>query len=491
MPSYVTPKKNTEYIFYIGLKDQTDTRLFKSNPTIAAGDFKVATDGGTLNNLTTIPAVTPASSKMVKITLSAAEMNGDNVTVVGSDAAGTEWCDVLVNIQTSARQVDDLAFPTTAGRSLDVTAGGTAGIDWANVEAPATAVGLSGTTVGTVTTLTGHTPQTGDSFARLGAPVGASISADLAAVEAQTDDIGAAGAGLTAVPWNPAWDAEAESEANDALVAYDPPTRAEATADVNSILTKVLKYVSLLARKDAAVAADYATELAAINVNAGSGAGAYANTTDALEALRDHTPTVGDITTPTLAKFVTVDTGEVAAATGSVAKLAQGAAGGNVTVGDLTTAALAKFATQDTGQTTAVGGSVAQLSRGTPTAVVGPVTVSVDAANRVQSPITLEMFQESAKTFALTVVDEDGAEIDLTGLTLRFVVHDKLDPTAGVFDVEAAGISISGATASVTVPTAASVVANVGEHAWKLWDVTATEVLAHGAFVIAPAKLNV
>lgn len=33
----------------------------------------------------------------------------------------------------------------------------------------------------TVTTLTGHTPQTGDNFARLGAPVGASISADIAA----------------------------------------------------------------------------------------------------------------------------------------------------------------------------------------------------------------------------------------------------------------------------------------------------------------------
>jgi hypothetical protein len=42
-------------------------------------------------------------------------------------------------------------------------------------------------------------PQTGDSFARLGAPAGASVSADIAAIEAQTDDIGAAGAGLTAL----------------------------------------------------------------------------------------------------------------------------------------------------------------------------------------------------------------------------------------------------------------------------------------------------
>jgi hypothetical protein len=39
--------------------------------------------------------------------------------------------------------------------------------------------------------------QTGDSFARLGAPAGASVSADIAAIEGQTDDIGVAGAGLT------------------------------------------------------------------------------------------------------------------------------------------------------------------------------------------------------------------------------------------------------------------------------------------------------
>lgn len=51
----------------------------------------------------------------------------------------------------------------------------------------------------TLTTYTGNTPQTGDSFARLGAPAGASVSADIAAIEAQTDDIGAAGAGLTAL----------------------------------------------------------------------------------------------------------------------------------------------------------------------------------------------------------------------------------------------------------------------------------------------------
>lgn len=62
----------------------------------------------------------------------------------------------------------------------------------------------TGAVIPTVTTLTGHTAQTGDAYARLGAPAGASVSADVAAVKADTAatlvdtaEIGAAGAGLT------------------------------------------------------------------------------------------------------------------------------------------------------------------------------------------------------------------------------------------------------------------------------------------------------
>jgi hypothetical protein len=58
---------------------------------------------------------------------------------------------------------------------------------------------------------------TTDIPALIGTPAGASVSADIAVIEGQTDDIGAAGAGLTAVPWNAAWDAEVQSEVDDAL----------------------------------------------------------------------------------------------------------------------------------------------------------------------------------------------------------------------------------------------------------------------------------
>jgi hypothetical protein len=46
---------------------------------------------------------------------------------------------------------NDALCPTTAGRTLDVSATGEAGIDWANVGSPSTTVGLSGTTVKAVT----------------------------------------------------------------------------------------------------------------------------------------------------------------------------------------------------------------------------------------------------------------------------------------------------------------------------------------------------
>jgi hypothetical protein len=45
-------------------------------------------------------------------------------------------------------------------------------------------------------------------------------SADINEILLDTAEIGAAGVGLTAVPWNGSWDAEVQSEVNDALVAF-------------------------------------------------------------------------------------------------------------------------------------------------------------------------------------------------------------------------------------------------------------------------------
>lgn len=215
MATYQPAKRATAWVGYISLVSQADTKLMKSNPTIAAGDFKVSKDGGALANLTTLPSVTPASSVMVKIDLSATEMTADNVTVVCSDAAGAEWCDLVFNLQPSARQIDDLAYPATPGRSMVVDANGL-------VDANTVKVGPSGS--GTAQTA-GDIPAmvtTVDDFldteiaaikaktdnlptdpadasdvaaafatvnATLGTPAGASLAADIAAVQSDTNDI--------------------------------------------------------------------------------------------------------------------------------------------------------------------------------------------------------------------------------------------------------------------------------------------------------------
>ena len=115
------PVTGVAYTFFVGLVSQSTRPQLKSAPTIAAGDFKVSTDGGTLNNLATLPDVFPGGSKNVRIQLSASEMNGQNVTVIASDVSGAEWDDMLWNITTepAARvanmtQIDGLA---TAGNN--------------------------------------------------------------------------------------------------------------------------------------------------------------------------------------------------------------------------------------------------------------------------------------------------------------------------------------------------------------------------------------
>lgn len=103
---------------YIGLPSQANPNIFQSNPTLASGDFKVSTDGGSLGNPATLPTVTPASGKMVKVSLSSGEMNGDNITLVCSDASGAEWQDVIINIQTSAQQIDDIPTAVTIAAAV-------------------------------------------------------------------------------------------------------------------------------------------------------------------------------------------------------------------------------------------------------------------------------------------------------------------------------------------------------------------------------------
>ena len=93
------------------------------------------------------------------------------------------------------------------------------------------------------------------------------MSADIAAIEAQTDDIGAAGAGLTAIRWNAAWDAEVQSEVDDALVAQN---------------------LDHLVGTDTAIPAIVAGTY--IDQMMDDGTAVFDRTTDSLQAIRDTAP---------------------------------------------------------------------------------------------------------------------------------------------------------------------------------------------------------
>ena len=117
MPNYNPIIRGQAYRLFLALPSQSNPLTMQSNPTLASGDAKVSKDGGSLANLTTLPAVTPASSKLVQVDLSATEMDADNVSIVLSDASGAEWCDTVVNIQPSSLglcgSVNDAGATTT------------------------------------------------------------------------------------------------------------------------------------------------------------------------------------------------------------------------------------------------------------------------------------------------------------------------------------------------------------------------------------------
>jgi hypothetical protein len=97
------PVKGEDFETSIGLEDMSTAGRLRANPTIDAGDFQVSKDGGSFANLATLPTVTPASGRAVRVQLSSTEMNADKIVVVWSDqTAPPQWADGLMTILTVA-----------------------------------------------------------------------------------------------------------------------------------------------------------------------------------------------------------------------------------------------------------------------------------------------------------------------------------------------------------------------------------------------------
>lgn len=129
---------------YTGNTPQTgDTFVRLGAPAGASVSVDIAAINSKTTNLPAVPASTTNITSATGIDVT--KWNGTNVSV--PTTAG------VPNV--NAKTWNDLAtvalplVPTTAGRTLDVSATGEAGVDWANVGSPTTALDLSGTTIKT------------------------------------------------------------------------------------------------------------------------------------------------------------------------------------------------------------------------------------------------------------------------------------------------------------------------------------------------------
>lgn len=135
--------------------------------------------------------------------------------------------------------------PTTASRKLDVSAGGEAGLDWANIGSPTTVVGLSGTTVKTATDVE---TDTQDIQSRLPAVlVSGRIDASVGAMAANTMTAAAAASDLTTELQTGL--ATAAAVATLQTSVDDVPTNAELATALGTADDAVLAQVALVKAK--------------------------------------------------------------------------------------------------------------------------------------------------------------------------------------------------------------------------------------------------
>jgi hypothetical protein len=96
-------------------------------------------------------------------------------TVDGTSVVGMIVGQFSINNRSALR-------PTTAGRTLDVSAAGNAGIDWSNVEAPTTTVNLSGTTIAVSQVVASVSGAVGSVTGNVGGNVAGSVASVMAGV---------------------------------------------------------------------------------------------------------------------------------------------------------------------------------------------------------------------------------------------------------------------------------------------------------------------
>src|SRR3990170_2770454 len=187
----------------------------------------------------------------------------------GFYAAGSFYTVVVASVTIDAQTVNFVAgtFRLVAIESV----AGVPEVDLTHVAGSTTNVSTLATDVQAIIV------DTADMQPKLGTPAGVSMSADIAAIEAQTDDIGVAGAGLTDLGgMSTTMKAQVENEATDALIAQNLDHLVGTATGIPAI-----------------VAGTYIDQMM------DDGTATYDRTTDSLQAIRDNlggsAPSAADI----------------------------------------------------------------------------------------------------------------------------------------------------------------------------------------------------
>jgi hypothetical protein len=98
------------------------------------------------------------------------------------------FCTLAIDSQNPTGFVGSFDLKPVSADAIKISGDSTAA-DNAELAFDGTGYGFANCTIPTVTILTGHTVQTGDAFARLGSPAGASIAADLVTIDNFVDDL--------------------------------------------------------------------------------------------------------------------------------------------------------------------------------------------------------------------------------------------------------------------------------------------------------------
>lgn len=279
----------------------------------------------------------------------------------------------------------------------------------------------TGVTIPTVTTLTGHTAQTGDNFARLGAPTGASVSADVAAVKGdtaavkvKTDFLPSATAGAAGGVFIAGTNA-----ATTVTTSLTTTFTGNVTGSVGSVTGAVGSVTGAVGSVTGAVGSVTANVNAVLTNGAHGGAaatmqlGGAGGLTSTLTG--SVTGSVGSVT-----GAVGSVTGAVGSVTGAVGSVT-GNVGGNV-VGSV--ASVTARVTANTDQINAVATAAARLALSTQ----GIVTATVGAASTTTSVVTsaldpaaavIDQFKGKIITFnqATTTANLRGQSTDITANT--------------------------------------------------------------------------